>query len=256
MVTQAFQLLSGVSGLSAAVALSAQHLESTQLVCYQGKVTMKPIRTKYLIPLSLAALVTGCGSPTLRTISGAANETKSCVNAVASKPEFASLRIRTNIERPEFINAQMVIDKSFVTPDEAIALKSLVDEYFPCKKKLFEELIATAPDLQIPLIRTEIAARKNVNQLISKKITWGQFNAATVNYNAKLMKEAAPALLRIQRSINLEERQAAIQRQQAIALLAILANTAINLHAIAEANRPVLTSCVRAAGGNYNCVSQ
>lgn len=211
---------------------------------------------KYCSSFTLVVIVAACGSPTQRIITGVASETKSCVNAVSSKPEYASLRTHTNIDRPELINAEMVMDKNYATPDEAVALKSLIEEYFPCKNKMFEAMITTAPDLQIPLIRIEIAARNNVNQLINKKITWGQFNTNTVNYNANLIKEAAPALQRIQRSINLEERQATMQRQQAIALLAVLADTAINLHGIAEANRPVHTSCVRGIGGNYNCISR
>ena len=217
---------------------------------------MKFDQLKLVLALGAGLIVSACGSPTQRIIVSAANDTRSCVSAIASKAEYSSLRAHTNIERPELINAEMVMDKSFVTPDEARALKNLVDEYFPCKKKLFETMITSAPDLQIPLIRVEIAARANVNKLINKKITWGQFNTATVNYNANLIKEISPALQRIQQNINLEERQAAIQRQQAIALLGVLADTAVSLHAIAEANRPVYTSCVRGIGGNYNCVSR
>lgn len=206
--------------------------------------------------LFVLSLITACGSQTKSLIVSVGNEAKSCVSAVASKPEYASIRSHTNIEHPHLINAEMVSDKSYPTPEEAIAVKNLADEYFPCKKKLFDTMITTAPDLQIPLIKVEIAARKNINQLINRKITWGQFNTNSVNYNTTVMKEAAPALQRLQRNIALEEHQAAMQRQQAIALLAVLANTALELHAIAEANRPVYTSCVRGIGGNYNCVSR
>lgn len=217
---------------------------------------MRPLRYALVVSALSSAMLAGCGSATLRQVSSVTNEARSCVSNVANRPQYAGIRSHTNIENPQNITAEMTLDPSYITPEDAVAMKSLMDEYFPCKKKAFEVMTTTAPDLQIPLIKVEIASRKNVNQLVNRKITWGQFNKNTIGYNSVVLKEAAPALQRIQKQINLEERQAAIQRQQAIALLAVLADTAITLNAIAEANRPVHTSCVRGVAGNYSCITR
>ena len=77
-----------------------------------------------------------------------------------------------------------------------------------------------------------------------------------MNNLSVVIREMAPSLQRIQNRVNLEERQAAVARQQAMHALGLLAGTALELHAIAEANRPVMTTCTNGGLGTVNCVSR
>ena len=203
-----------------------------------------------------ALLFAGCGSKTGGLIAEVGQDARSCVSSIASKPEYSILKSSTNIEKPQFINADMISNRNFATKEEAIAFKNLHDEVGPCKRRIFEGAVALAPDLQLILIKSEIKGTQNVSNLINRKITWGQFNQNVVQFIGNLNVETRPIMQRLQARVNLEERQAAIARQQALQALGILADTALTLHAISEANRPVITNCTDNRLGTINCVSR
>ena len=219
---------------------------------------MGPMKSHWrtVIALILPVLLASCGSRTENLVAGAGQDARSCVTSIAGNSKYGILKNHTNIEHPEFITADMTLDKNFATTEEALAFKSLTDEFLPCKIKFFETLSATAPDLQLILIKAEIRGKNNISGLVNKKISWGLFNKNVVNNTARFLDESRPALQRLQARINIEQRQAAIARQQALQALAILADTALTLNAISEANRPILTTCSRGGLGTVNCVSR
>lgn len=213
-------------------------------------------KTKSIISLLLLLNLAGCGSSTKSGLVAAGQTARSCITETASKPQFNSLKLHTNIEHPELINAEMLSDKNYATTEESVAMKELHDEYEPCKIKFIASYTDIAPDLQLVFIKTELKTIQNRNNLINKKITWGKYNQNVVQNIGDFLRDSKPILQRIEAKIILEERQAAIARQQAIHAMSILANTAITLNAISEANRPIYTTCTSGGYGNYNCISR
>ena len=202
--------------------------------------------------LSLAS----CGSKTQSLVDAARNDARSCLTRILSETDYSILKQHTNIEHPELINSEMFKDSALASVDEMIAFKKLKDQIEPCKLKMIASYSAFAPDLQIAFINVEIKSKRYSVELLNRKITWGKYNERLVENLGTFVKDATPALLRIRDNIALEERQAAIARQQAIQGLSILAGIALDLHAIAEANRPVYTTCQSNGAGGANCVSR
>ena len=93
-----------------------------------------------------------------------------------------------------------------------------------------------------------------VNLLLSRNITWGQYNQKRLEVAKGFQADVKPYFDQIKSNLNMEHQQEMAVRQQIFNAMSAYAQAVNQANAAAYANRPLMTTC-RAMGGWTSCVS-
>jgi hypothetical protein len=185
------------------------------------------------------------------TIRQAQTDLKSCLQAVANKPEYAPLLPHTpDLATGEPSMAQLT-DETVPTPDDARLFVARHDEMAPCRRQLLTTLSAVRPDAVPTLANAMTASDQVLVQLVERKITW----AEGMRQHQQIMAQARDKLAAADREWFGEmrvENQAELDRRQAAANA--MMQWSLQQQMINAATRPVVTNC-NTLGSFVNCTS-
>jgi hypothetical protein len=151
----------------------------------------------------VAALVAACSAAqveTLRMRSVAIEtvaQTRTCADAITSKPRYADLGTKTHFGRFDTIPDYKLTDARLLTRQDSIALLALYAEAQECRRVMLEGAVRMHPLFVTIFIEGFAASDRIYAEAIFGRITWGQFNEALrrVGLQAQARFERAEAII-------------------------------------------------------------
>ena len=179
---------------------------------------------------------------------------KQCLVAADNNPEFEPIKRHTEIVDLNKINYTHLSDPHYISKDEFDAAKKFWKTITPCKTQIFNELSNLYPGIALALVHADTKGMNAVNLLLSRNITWGQYNQKRLEVAKGFQADVKPYFDQIKSNLNMEHQQEMAVRQQIFNAMSAYAQAVNQANAAAYANRPLMTTC-RAMGGWTSCVS-
>ena len=207
----------------------------------------------------LLLVVAGCATAAQRQAqqAGVASreavaQLKSCLSAVWSKPEYASLVPHNpDMDTGQHTMVQLT-DESVPSAEEARLEAARFDENSGCRKQFLASLSLARPDLVPILANGYSRGAAIVVELVERKITWGEAARRETEAASDVRSQVATADQRWLVDLRAENQAELARRQAAAEALMQWSQQQQMINAI---NRPVVTNC-SGWGGSVNCVSR
>jgi len=135
---------------------------------------------------------------------------ENCLKNLAISGQYNSLKAHTSLVTIRYIDGPMISDPATASEREVQEMKAWFPEVEKCKRVFFEDTVDSIPELQLWMIDAEIKSAAVVNDLASRKITWGQ-------YNSRLVALATQGLPEVQKIIEPYAALAKLEGTQRIA---------------------------------------
>lgn len=116
----------------------------------------------------------------LERLSTAGLSGENCLKNLAISGQYNSLKAHTSLVTIRYIDGPMISDPAMASEREVQEMKAWFPEVEKCKRIMFEDTVDSIPELQLWMIDAEIKSAAVVNELASRKITWGQYNSRLV----------------------------------------------------------------------------
>jgi hypothetical protein len=221
-----------------------------------------------LVPFILYATVTvlvGCSTGAQREagrMQAISTETaasgQACIQNVADKPEYASLKSKTVLSPDPQFTLQMLNDKSSPNKQEISLLYRVYGDLQDCRKILLDGASKIHPLLLFTLVEGYADIDKLWAQTTGGGLTWGQFNESRKAYGTRFQQKFIQANMQIASQLQNQHQSEMDQRQRAAAAFRQWADQqqqmALQQQAIDAANRSRTINCTY-SGNTAQCNS-
>jgi hypothetical protein len=211
------------------------------------------------LALGIGLLLLGCATQAQKesarmeeSIGSLTGQAEACWKKATSSDSYQVVKgkMAGPTERPSMM---MMTNSSKPTPAETAALVAYHgDQLTPCRKEIVSGLGGVHPALQSAVVAGYSEYDASYAQLVTGKMTWGDFAAANGQYWNHFEARWSEAVRQIDAGLQDAHRYEVQQRQAAAAAMS---QWAYQQQVISAMNRPVTTNCHR-MGAYTNCTSQ
>ena len=177
---------------------------------------------------------------------------KACRRQVREEESFSTIsKYLTDLETGQFTIEQLA-NQNKPTQDEARTYAKFYDANTPCGMNFLQQISTVRPDTTTIFIDSQEAYKKSVLNLVTRKISWGNYSNRVADSNAIKIRALSEADTQNQQQLQTRNTEEIAQRRQAvISYLHVMQNQQL----ITSINRPIVTNC-NAYGSSVNCISQ
>ena len=118
-----------------------------------------------------------------------------CISAASSDPQYAPLSEHVPLTSNQW-SASQLSDDTLATDDENELIRSLHQRSVGCDNSYLNEILPVMPTL-VPIWQSAMAAKENaIEELVQKKISWGQYARTQKDTNDQLQQRVTAESLR------------------------------------------------------------